>query len=148
MILIEHSTYYRTFSHVLEIRTISAEYLIAMKLVSGRRYKKDLSDIVGILYEQKRNGRPITYEKVERAVLDLYGGWDKVDEYARKVLMKALESSDLESLFVTQARNEEESKNAILEIEEKYPGAVREDNVNEVIKAALAKKQKERKENP
>ena len=148
MILIEHSTYYRTYSRVLEIRTISAEYLIAMKLVSGRRYKKDLSDIVGILYEQKRNGRPITYEKVERAVLDLYGGWDKVDEYARKVLMKALESSDLESLFVTQARNEEESKNAILEIEEKYPGAVREDNVNEVIKAALAKKQKERKENP
>lgn len=62
--------------------------------------------------------------------------------------MKALESSDLENLFVTQARNEEESKNAILEIEEKYPGAVREDNVNEVIKAALAKKQKERKENP
>lgn len=146
--LIEHSTYYRTYSHVLEIRTISAEYLIAMKLVSGRRYKKDLSDIVGILYAQKRNGIPITYEKVEKAVLDLYGSWNKVDEYARKVLMKALESSDLENLFVTQARNEEESKNAILEIEEKYPGAVREDNVNEVIKAALAKKQKERKENP
>lgn len=45
----EFSTYYRTFSNVLTVRTISAEYLIAMKLRSGRKYKNDLSDIIGIL---------------------------------------------------------------------------------------------------
>ena len=44
--LVEHSVYYRTFSNVLQIRTVSAEHLIAMKLRSGRQYKNDLSDVV------------------------------------------------------------------------------------------------------
>ncbi len=52
--LSQYSKYYRTYSNVLNIRTISAEYLVAMKLMSGRRYKKDLSDIIGILSEQER----------------------------------------------------------------------------------------------
>lgn len=52
--LSQYSKYYRTYSNVLNIRTISAEYLVAMKLMSGRRYKKDLSDIVGILSGQER----------------------------------------------------------------------------------------------
>lgn len=50
----EVSVYYRTFSNVLEVRTVSAEYLIAMKLRSGRKYKNDLSDIIGILYEHQK----------------------------------------------------------------------------------------------
>ena len=33
------SIYHKTFSNVLTIRTVFAEYLIAMKLVSGRQYK-------------------------------------------------------------------------------------------------------------
>ena len=37
--LLQFSTFYKTYSHVLTIRTISAEYLIAMKLRSGRQYK-------------------------------------------------------------------------------------------------------------
>lgn len=49
--LVQFSKYYRTYSNVLNIRAISAEYLVAMKLMSGRRYKKDLSDIIGILSE-------------------------------------------------------------------------------------------------
>ena len=41
------STYYKTFSHVLTVRTISGAYLVAMKLMAGRQYKNDISDIVG-----------------------------------------------------------------------------------------------------
>ena len=47
--LIEHSVYFKTYCNILTVRTISGEYLIAMKLLSGRKYKNDLSDIVGIL---------------------------------------------------------------------------------------------------
>ena len=36
--------YYKTFSNVLQVRTISAEYLIVMKLMAGRQYKNDLSN--------------------------------------------------------------------------------------------------------
>jgi hypothetical protein len=49
----QFSKYYKTFLNVLEVRTISSEYLIVMKLMSGRQYKNDLSDIIGILIEQK-----------------------------------------------------------------------------------------------
>lgn len=31
------STYYKTFSHVLTVRTISGAYLVAMKLMAGRQ---------------------------------------------------------------------------------------------------------------
>lgn len=55
--IVQYSEYYRTFSNVLQIRTIRAEYLVAMKLVSGRQYKKDLSDIAGIVYEQQMAGK-------------------------------------------------------------------------------------------
>ncbi|MDR1538025.1 MAG: hypothetical protein LBU32_08510 [Clostridiales bacterium] len=37
--LFEVSVYYKTFSNIVTVRTIAAEYLIAMKLMSGRRYK-------------------------------------------------------------------------------------------------------------
>ena len=39
------------------IRTVRSEYLVAIKLVSGRQYKKDLSDIAGIVYEQQMAGK-------------------------------------------------------------------------------------------
>ena len=34
--LIQYSKYYKTFSNVLRIRTVSAEYLVVMKLMAGR----------------------------------------------------------------------------------------------------------------
>ena len=47
--LIQFSKYYKTFAGILSVRTITGEYLIAMKMVSARQYKNDLSDIVGIV---------------------------------------------------------------------------------------------------
>jgi len=34
-VLIEISVYYKTFSNILTVRTVDAEYLVAMKLMSG-----------------------------------------------------------------------------------------------------------------
>lgn len=56
--LIQFSEYYRTYSNIVTIRTVSAEFLIAMKLRSGRQYKNDLSDILGILAEHEKKGQP------------------------------------------------------------------------------------------
>jgi len=42
----QYSVHYKEFGRILEVRTVKAEYLIAMKLVSARPYKNDLSDIV------------------------------------------------------------------------------------------------------
>lgn len=39
-----------------------------MKLMYGRRYKKDLSDTIGVLSEQKRMGQPLSYQQIDCAV--------------------------------------------------------------------------------
>ena len=58
--LSQFSVYYKTYANIVTIRTVAAEYLIAMKLRSGRQYKSDLSDILGILAEHEKRGTPIT----------------------------------------------------------------------------------------
>lgn len=82
--LVQYSTYYKTFSNILTVRTISKEYLVAMKLRSFRTYKNDLSDIVGIYREQMELGDPLTKERVEQAVVNLYQSWDSISENAQK----------------------------------------------------------------
>ena len=55
--LMEFSTFYKCFKKILNVRTVKSEYLIAMKMVSGRVYKNDLSDIVGILLAEHQKGK-------------------------------------------------------------------------------------------
>ncbi len=142
--LSQYSKHYHTYSNVLNIRTISAEYLVAMKLMSGRRYKKDLSDIIGILHEQEKVGKPLSYQKIDCAVKNLYGGWDNISEYAIQVLKAALGSKRLEELFMEQEHEEILSKQAVLQVQ-KYEGEkVRESNINEIIQRALSKKNNDR----
>lgn len=72
------SVYYKTFSNIITVRMVAAEYLIAMKLMSGRQYKNDLSDIAGILWEHQRNGNPISREAIDKAISVLYGDHAKL----------------------------------------------------------------------
>ena len=138
--LSQYSKYYRTYSNVLNIRIISAEYLVAMKLMSGRRYKKDLSDIIGILSEQERRGESLNYQQIDCAVKNLYGGWDNISEYAIQVLKAALDSENLKELFMEQEHEEALSKQAVLQVQ-KYEGEkVKESNVDEIIQKAIRKK--------
>ena len=142
--LSQYSKYYRTYSNVLNIRTISAEYLVAMKLMSGRRYKKDLSDIIGILGEQERMGEPLSYQQIDCAVKNLYGGWDNISEYAIQVLKAALDSENLKELFMEQEREEALSKQAVLQAQKNKGEIVKESNVDEIIQKALRKKMDDR----
>ena len=133
--IVQYSEYYKTFSGVLMVRTVRAEYLVAMKLVSGRQYKKDLSDIAGIVLEQKKAEKPLTYEMIDKAVCNLYGGWQDISDYAKEVLEKILSSDNLEDLFISLSEDEAEAKSALTEINIKYPDAVKQDNVNDIIAA-------------
>lgn len=138
--IVQYSEYYKTFSGVLQIRTIRAEYLVAMKLVSGRQYKKDLSDIAGIVYEQQMAGKPLTYEMIDKAVCNLYGNWDNIEKYVRDLLDRILACDDLQSLFIELSEDEKATKEALAEMVKKYPTIVKQDNVNDVIAATLKKK--------
>lgn len=63
-----YSKFYKTYAGIMTVRTVAAEYLIAMKIMSGRTYKRDRSDIIGILVSEPSIAR----EDVVRAFHDLY----------------------------------------------------------------------------
>lgn len=142
--LSQYSKYYRTYSNVLNIRTISAEYLVAMKLMSGRRYKKDLSDIIGILSEQEGMGEPLTYQQIDCAVKNLYGGWKNISKYAIQLLKAALDSENLTELFMEQEREEALSKHTVLRVQKYEKEKVKESNVDAIIQRALSRKKNDR----
>lgn len=138
--LVRFSTYYRTYSNVLTVRTISAEYLIAMKLRSGRVYKKDLSDVLGILVEHETKGTPITMEQIQKAVADLYGDWSALSENARKFIENAMADGNLAKQYEAIADGEQQAQEALIEFQEAYPGVTTTDNVESIARTLVEKK--------
>ncbi len=136
----EVSEYYKTFSNVLRIRTVSAEYLIAMKLRSGRKYKNDRSDIIGILAEHEKRGTSITREKIDAAVQTLYGDWADIPTDAKEFIEDVLRNGNYEEVYAAIRKEENRSKNILIGFERDYPGVTSEANVNDILAALKAKK--------
>lgn len=131
--LAEFSTYYRTYSNVLKIYTVSAEYLIAMKLRAGRKYKNDLSDIIGILAEHEKMGKPITLDMINKAAENLYGTWDDFSEDSKLFITQAIEKGNYEQVYETASDEEKKSKDILVSFTEDYPGVANEANVNDIL---------------
>ncbi len=140
--LYQYCVPYKTFSQVLNIRTVTSEYLIAMKLRAGREYKNDLSDIVGILSEHQKKGNPISYEQVDTAVKNLYGGWVDFDETAITFIKDAFANGDYEALYAVTRDNEKEAKKQLADFNEDYPDVLKTENVHTVLQS-LREKQTE-----
>lgn len=136
--LIEYSKYYKTFNHILTVRTVSQEYLVAMKLASLRTYKNDLSDIIGII--QSELGKDINFDKIENAVFNLYGGWEQLPDNANNFIQSVLSSSD-KNLYESQCREEKQNKEILSEFEMKYEGVLNEGNLKNILDAVKNKKE-------
>ncbi len=143
--LSDYSVYYKEFSNVLQVRTVSAEYLIAMKLMAGRKYKNDLSDIVGILAEHEKQDKAITLEMIKTAVTNLYGGWDKLTSDSRDFIEDIMENGNFEQLYKTVSDEEKKSKETLLEFQQDYPGVTTTENVDSIL-SNLKKKQSSKAE--
>ena len=138
--LLEVSVYYKTFSNIVTIRTVAAEYLVAMKLMSGRRYKNDLSDIAGILWEHQKSENPITMEMIDAAVLALYSNWNEVPESSKAFISAALEHGDFESLYHQSRESELQAKDILLGFEQQYPDSLKAENIDSILEKARKKK--------
>ena len=110
--------------------------IFATKLCSGRRYKHDLSDVIGILLEHRRNHNDITYDMVDKAVNDLYNGWGNFPKGIQEQFRQVVESGELFSLFDKTKSSEASTKEFLLAFEKKYPGVLKSENVNDVISGA------------
>jgi len=139
--LTEISVYYKTFSNIVTVRTVAAEYLIAMKLMSGRQYKNDLSDIAGILSEHQKHREPITREAVDDAVCKLYGGWTDIQQTSRDFYQYVFDNGDYEVIYADVLESEQSAKKALLDFEDQYPNTLNEANINSVIEQAKRKKE-------
>ena len=131
----QYSTHYRTFSNILEIRTVSAEYLIAMKLRSGRKYKNDLSDVIGILAEHEQRGTPLTWEQIDRAAHDLYDGWDAFPADSVRFIQDALRDRNYAQAYDTIRAGERSAKELLVDFQEEYPDTLKQENVNSVLQS-------------
>ena len=136
----EISKLYKTFYGVLDVSVVTGEYLVAMKIRSGRKYKNDLSDIVGILYEQQDRGQEISFEAIDKAMNKLYGGWDGVDNETMLMVQSLLDNNSHEITYSKTREQEKEAKRMLVEFEYKYPNEVNMDNVNAVLEALRNKK--------
>lgn len=138
----EFSQYYKTFSGVLQVRSISAEYLIAMKLRSGRKYKNDLSDIIGILAEHEKRGQAISWERVDQAVVNLYQSWDGIHEEVKSFIQNAFEMSNYGEVFKQVQEQEHLSRDMLVEFPQEYPHTVTESNVDSILSMLTSKKER------
>lgn len=141
--LVNYSKYYRTFSNVVTVRTITGEYLVAMKLMAYRQYKHDISDIVGILRDQQKAGDPLSYERIEKAVTDLYDGWENLPADAQTMIRSILANEDFDALFEAYTNEEAAAKDALITFEDKYPDVLKEDNLSDILSHLMTKQQEE-----
>ena len=141
--LSQFSVYYKTYSNTVTIRTINAEYLIAMKLRSGRQYKNDLSDVLGILSEHEKRGTPITMEQIRKAVTNLYGSWNTLPESSREFIENAMKNGHFKTLYDQTVSNEKETKAHLIKFETQYPGILKNDNVEQITKKLQKKAEQE-----
>lgn len=140
----QYSKYYKTFSNVVTVRTVTGEYLIAMKLMSGRKYKYDRSDIIGILAEQEKEGKSLTLENVKGAVCDLYGSYEVLSEEVRQFVESVFEAGNYAELYERTRQYEAENKENLLEYQDQKPGVITGDNVNDIIEALRKRKAEKR----
>jgi hypothetical protein len=144
--LSEVSVYYKTFSSILTVRTIVAEYLIAMKLMSGRQYKNDLSDVAGILWEHQKSGNPIVREAIDKAVALLYKDGAELPAVSKKFIDDAYTDGDYERVYREIRESEKQSKEILLDFENDYPNALKEENIGSILEKAKQRRQQDRGE--
>ena len=138
--LVQYSKYYKTFSNIIQVRTVSAEYLVAMKLMAGRQYKNDLSDIVGILIEQEEKGDSFTLDRIKKAVVDLYDFYERLPDNSRTFIESIYKKEDLKGFYQQCRELELENHDALLEFQNDYPKVLNRDNLADILKAAREKK--------
>jgi len=110
-----------------------------MKLMAGREYKHDMSDIVGIFLEHKKKKEPISLEKLDNAIKKLYGNMDKMPEESINMLNKLKNTTNYEKLFKEIKNKEKEARKILNTFSDKYPNVLTKDNINNILNQLLNK---------
>ncbi len=129
--IIEHSKFYKRFCNYLNVRTVSDEYLVAMKLKSYRQYKNDISDIIGIIKESQERQQDLNIDGILNAYYQLYE--ENLVPEIKNELISILEYDDLEELYYNTKQKELQNKKNIIDKENLYPGIITKENVEKFL---------------
>lgn len=127
--LVNYSSFYKTYYGVLNIRTVKGEYLIAMKIVSARKYKNDYSDIYGIIKWYKDNNIDLTMDQIDKSIDELYSSHDRVDKDAYKFTKHLVEN--INSVPIETIKKSEEENLKIIKNKKNIDQI---DNIDEILK--------------
>ena len=134
--IIQYSTFYKTYGNgILSVRTIKDEYLVAMKLKSGRKYKHDYSDIIGIVLANADNEK-FTFESVMTAVKNLYGNVNCIKEEALHFLKEVFSNNS--SNYQEIANIENSNKDSLISL--KNTKNLDEKTLDEILKDLNSKR--------
>ena len=141
--LFQYSVFYRTFNQVLNVRFVTGEYLVAMKLKAFRQYKNDLSDIIGILAEHESRGDCISAERIDIAVTELYGSWNDFPDGSRDFITKALAAGNYKKIYDLVKKNERDAKQLLVDFQADYPGVLKSENTDDVLRSLRARQKRD-----
>ena len=115
--LARYSTFYKEYGYgALSVRTIKDEYLLAMKIVSARKYKNDYSDIYGVIQECRKKGKVITVDILESAIIDLYDSLESANDqalsFAKSIILNP-DDAKYESIRESEKENAKTISNKI-----------------------------------
>ena len=111
-----------------------------MKLRSGRQYKNDLSDVLGILAEHEKRNQPISMEQIQNAAVHLYGTWDALPPASIEFIENAMRTGQFEKQYAEVAAYEQASLEVLVRFDATYPGGVNEANTDQILKLLQERK--------
>ncbi len=85
----------------------------------------------------------MTFERIGKAVPDLYGSWDGFPKGAKVFIVNTLLAGNYEKIYELVRQNEKDAKADLIEFEGKYPGTLKKSNVEEVLQNLRARKRRD-----
>lgn len=78
--------------------------------------------------------------QIEKAVGDLYGSMSSLPDDSLTLIRDAFKQDDLMEYYQWYRNEEAENKHILLEFQERYPGAAKQENIPDILKKAREKK--------
>ncbi|MBR4020415.1 MAG: hypothetical protein IKI99_03800, partial [Firmicutes bacterium] len=82
----------------------------------------------------KKNGTPISLSQIVTAVEYLYGSWDAIDTDSKFFIQMAVLQDNIEEVYASVAKEEEQAKHLLVEFEKKYENVANASNVDQILK--------------
>lgn len=98
-----------------------------------------MKDVLGILAEHEKQGKPVSMEQIHKAVTELYGDWQSLPDASRAFIENVMKDGRFELLYDQTAHGEKETRELLVRFEKDYPDVTSRSNVDEIAESLQKK---------